>query len=64
MLPKLRLKVVKDIMTHQGTLHKDEIVTLDENLTLSNHRSGDAEYKVRDGVGKIWYVHKNDVKPL
>ena len=64
MLPKLRLKMVKDIMTHQGTLHKDEIVTLDENLTLSNHRSGEAEYKVRDGVGKIWYVHKNDVKPL
>ena len=64
MLPKLRLKVVKDIMTHQGTLHKDEIVTLDENLTLSNYRSGEAEYKVRDGVGKIWYVHKNDVKPL
>ena len=56
--------VVNDIMTHQGTLHKDEIVTLDENLTLSNYRSGEAEYKVRDGVGKIWYVHKNDVKPL
>ena len=64
MLPKLRLKMVKDIMPHQGTLHKDEIVTLDENLTLSNHRSGYAEYKVRDCVGKIWYVHKNDVKPL
>ena len=64
MLPKLRLKVVNDIMTHQGTLHKDEIVTLDENLTLSNHRNGDPEYKVRDSVGKIWYINKSDVKPL
>jgi len=64
MLPKLRFKMVKDIMTHQGTLHRDEIVTLDENLTLSNHRNGDPEYKVRDGVGKIWYINKSDVKPL
>ena len=64
MLPKLRLKVVNDIMTHQGTLHKDEIVTLAEDMTLSNYREGEPQYKVRDGVGKIWYVHKNDVKPL
>jgi|TARA_Y100000310_G_C20283699_1_gene623796 hypothetical protein len=59
-----RFKVKRDIMTHQGTLHRDEIVILVENMLVSNHRSGSAEYKVRDGVGKIWYIHKNDVKPL
>ena len=64
MLPKQRFKVVKDILTYQGTLHEDETVTLAEDMSLSNYRSGSAEYKVRDGVGKIWYVHKNDVKPL
>ena len=64
MLPKRKFKVIKDIMTHQGTLHKDETVILVEDMSLSQHRDGNAEYKVRDGVGKIWYVHKNDVKPL
>ena len=64
MLLKQKFKVIRDILTHQGTLHKDETVTLVENMSLSNHRSGSAEYKVTDGVGKIWYIHKNDVKPL
>ena len=64
MLPKLRFKIVKDILTHQGTLHEDEIVTLAEDLTKSKYRDGNAEYKVRDSVGKLWYIHKNDVKPL
>jgi hypothetical protein len=64
MLLKRRFKIVNDILTHQGTLHKDEVVTLAEDLTKSKYREGDPQYKVRDGVGKIWYVHKNDVKPL
>ena len=51
-------------MTYQGTLHADEAVTLVEDMSLSNYRSGSAEYKVKDGVGKLWYIHKNDVKPL
>ena len=64
MLPKRRFKIVHDILTYQGTLHEDEIVTLAEDMTKSKYREGDPQYKVRDGVGKIWYVHKNDVKPL
>jgi hypothetical protein len=64
MLPKRKLKVIQDILTHQGTLHVDDIVTLVEDMSVSKHRSGSAEYKVRDNVGKIWYIHKNDVKPL
>jgi hypothetical protein len=63
-IPKRRFKIVNNISTHQGTLHKDEIVILAEDMSLSNYREGDPQYKVRDGVGKIWYVHKNDVKPL
>jgi len=61
---KRRFRVIKDIMTYQGTLHADEAVTLVEDMSLSNYRSGSAEYKVKDGVGKLWYIHKNDVKPL
>ena len=64
MIHKRRFKIVNDILTHQGTLHTDEVVTLAEDLTKSKHREGEPQYKVRDGVGKIWYVHKNDVKPL
>jgi hypothetical protein len=53
---KEQYEVVKDIMTHNGTLHKGDIVTITEKL--------EKEYKVKDGVGKIWYINKNDVKPL
>ena len=48
--------VVKDIITHNGTLHKGDVVTVTEKL--------EKEYKVKDSVGKLWYIHKNDVKPL
>tara|TARA_Y100000758_G_scaffold302079_1_gene269214 strand:+ start:220 stop:420 length:201 start_codon:yes stop_codon:yes gene_type:complete len=63
---KDKFKVKKDILTHQGTLHKDDIVTLEEDYSPDKHttKSGTYEYKVTDSVGKIWYVHKNDVKPL
>jgi hypothetical protein len=64
MLPKQKFKIVQDILTHQGTLHEDEMVTLVEDLSKSKYREGEPHYKVTDGVGKIWYVHKNDVKPL
>jgi len=64
MLPKQKFKIVKDILTHQGTLHKDEVVTLVEDLSKSKYRAGEPQYRVIDGIGKIWYVHKNDVKPL
>jgi hypothetical protein len=64
MLPRQKFKVIQDILTHQGTLHGDDIVTLVEDMSISKHRRGDAEYKVRDNVGKIWYIHKIDVKPL
>ena len=64
MLPKQKFKIVKDILTHQGTLHEDEVVTLVEDLSKSKYRAGEPHYRVIDGVGKIWYVHKNDVKPL
>ena len=64
MLSKQKFKIVQDILTHQGTLHEDEIVTLAEDLTASNYREGDPHYKVTDSIGKIWYIHKNDVKPL
>ena len=64
MLLKQKFKIVKDILTHQGTLHEDEVVTLVEDLSKSKYRAGEPHYRVIDGIGKIWYVHKNDVKPL
>ena len=53
---KEQYKVVKDFMTHNGTLHKGDIVTVTEKL--------DKEYRVKDSIGKIWYINKNGVKPL
>ena len=60
---KDKYKVKKDILTNRGTLHKDDIVTLEEDYSPEKHTapSGTYEYKVTDSVGKIWYVKKSDV---
>ena len=56
-------KVKKDISTRQGTLHKGDIVTLEEDYSPDKHTTldGTYEYKVTDSVGKMWYVKKGDV---
>ena len=42
--------IKKDILTHQGTLHKDDVVTLEEDHSSDKHTtpSGTYEYKFLD----------------
>ena len=48
-----KVKVLNDISTVDGTLHKDEIVTV-ENLIGEN-------IKVIDNVGRYWFVNPKDI---
>jgi hypothetical protein len=48
-----KLKVLNDISTIDGTLHKGEIVTV-ENLIGEN-------IKVIDNVGRYWFVNPRDI---
>ena len=48
-----KVKVLNDVSTVDGTLHKGEIVVV-ENQTSSG-------YKVIDNVGRFWFVKTNDI---
>ena len=48
-----KVKVLNDVSTVDGTLHKSEIVTV-EALTSTG-------YKVIDNVGRFWFVNIDDV---
>jgi len=46
----MKYKVVVDYYTTDGTLYKEEIVKEDNNQTLKGH------IRVKDSMGKIWFV--------
>lgn len=50
-----KYKVVKTISSYNGTLYKDEIVTL-----ISENSEGGL--RVKDATGKIWSVLEAEVK--
>lgn len=49
------MKVVKTVLTVNGTLYKDEIVKFQEI-----EENGD--YRVKDSTGKIWFIDKKNLK--
>ena len=51
-----KVKVLKDISTVDGTLHKDEIVTVEAMTAME-----DKNLKVIDNVGRFWYINSNDI---
>ena len=53
-----KVKMVKEIPSVNGILHKDSIVKIDE-ITTSNPVRG--AIRVTDSLGKIWWVNKEDV---
>jgi hypothetical protein len=49
-----KVKIVKDIPSVDGMLHKDTIVKIDEIKK-------DNTFRVVDSLGKIWWVGINDI---
>ncbi len=49
-----KVKIVKDIPSVDGMLHKDTIVKIDEIKK-------DNTFRVVDSLGKIWWVGINDM---
>ena len=48
-----KAKVIKTVSTINGTLYEDDIVLVE--------RSENGNYRVKDTMGRIWYVDKNNI---
>ena len=44
-----KYKIIETMVTHAGTLYKDDLVKF-----INEEKNGD--YRVKDGMGKIWFV--------
>jgi len=54
-----KVKLTGDIYTVDGTLYKDSIVKIDEVGPFP-----DKDVRVRDNVGKIWYIDYIDIAKI
>ena len=54
----MKYKVIKDYPTASGILYKDEVVKEDGNSTLKGH------IRVKDNMGRIWFVPKETIKKI
>ena len=53
-----KVKIIKDIPSVNGMLHKDSIVKIDEVSHGSPFRD---PIRVVDSLGKIWWVNSTDI---
>ena len=53
-----KVKIVKDIPSINGMLHKDSIVKIDE---ISGDSPFRGSIRATDSLGKIWWIHKEDI---
>jgi len=53
-----RVKVVNDVPSVNGMLHKNTIVKIDEISDGSPFR---APFRVTDSLGKIWWVERDNL---
>ena len=51
-----KLKVIKTISTIEGTLYENEIVKFEQKE--------DGHYHVKDTMGKIWFIDKNNLSKI
>ena len=49
---KKRYRVLETVTSVDGTLYKDELVTFE-------NREADGSWRVKDSMGRIWYVDPN-----
>ena len=50
-----KVRVNRDIPTHNGMLHENSIVKIDEI------GFPDKDMRVKDSIGKIWYINFYDI---
>jgi len=50
----MKLKVIETITTVNGTLYKNEVVKVLDNI--------DNNYRVKDSMGRIWFVNKRNLQ--
>ncbi len=53
---KMKYKVIKDYPTASGILYQNEVVKEDGNSTLKGH------IRVKDNMGRIWFVPKENLR--
>jgi len=56
-----KVKIVKDIPSVNGMLHKNSIVKIDE---ISHGSPFRGSIRVVDSLGKIWWINSDDLKPI
>ena len=49
-----KAKVIKTISTINGTLYEDDVVLVE--------RAENGNYRVKDTMGRIWFVNKENLK--
>ena len=54
----MKLKIIRNIPTVDGMLHEGEIVKVDDI------GFPDKDMRVKDSLGKIWYINFCDVSPI
>ena len=52
----IKAKVLQTVTTVNGTLYENEIVRID--------RSENDHYRVKDSMGRIWFVDKKNIKKI
>ena len=50
-----KYRIIETMVNYAGTLYKDDLVTF-----LNEEKNGD--YRVKDGMGKIWFVQPHNLK--
>ena len=51
---KKKYRVIETITTVNGTLYKNEVVKVLDNI--------DNNYRVKDSMGRIWFVNKRNLQ--
>ena len=51
-----KLKVIKTVTTVNGTLYEGEVVRYD--------KSENGNYRVKDTMGRIWFIDKNNLSSI
>ena len=53
-----KYKVIENYSTTEGTLYQGEILKEDKNNTLEDHK------RLKDSMGKVWFVPKEYIKKV